>query len=186
MIHSKKWIFKNKIHQANLNVKKTVQKDKIKNPNWGFLLRTLAWYFLKDFSNLNIKPKIGLIMLSWKLLMATDFMNVAAHSVEFVRCIKVSFRTHPGKYCSGVSKLFSKNYHLRVFSLLTTKSKEYSPTGYPISISATKFSCLDKHLSFSVNLQKSQFVGIVESRAGNVLYPIAEDIAETKYVTIYN
>ena len=83
-------------------------------------------------------------------------------------------------------KVIFKNYHLRVFSLLTTKSKEYSPTSYPISISATKFSCLDKHLSFSVNLQKSQFVGIVESRAGNVLYPIAEDIAETKYVTIYN
>ena len=109
MIHSKKWIFKNEIHQANVNVKKkTVQKDKIKNPNWGLLLRTLAWYFLKDFSNLNIKPKIGLIMLSWKLLMATDFMNVAAHSVEFVRCIKFSFRTHPGKYCFGISKLFSK------------------------------------------------------------------------------
>ena len=29
-------------------------------------------------------------------------------------------------------------------------------------------------------------MGIVESRAGNVLYPIAEDIAETKNVTIYN
>ena len=55
-----------------------------------------------------------------------------------------------------------------------------------VIIYATKFSCLDKHLSFSVNLQKSQFVGIVESRAGNVLYPIAEDIAETKYVTINN
>jgi len=44
----------------------------------------------------------------------------------------------------------------------------------------------DKELPFAVNLQKSQFVGIVESRAGNVLYPIAEDIAETKYVTINN
>ena len=29
-------------------------------------------------------------------------------------------------------------------------------------------------------------MGIVKSRAGNVLYPIAEDIAETKNVTIYN
>ena len=139
-------------------LKKIVQKDKIKNPNWGFLLRTLAWYFLKGFSNLNIKPKIGLL-------------ETFDSSREILLwCVKVIF----------------KNHHLRVFSLLTTKSKEYSPTSYPISISATKFSCLDKHLSFSVNLQKSQFVGIVESRAGNVLYPIAEDIAETKYVTIYN
>ena len=40
--------------------------------------------------------------------MATDFMNVAAPSVEFVRCIKFSFRTHLGKYCFGISKLFSK------------------------------------------------------------------------------
>ena len=40
--------------------------------------------------------------------MATDFMNVAAPSVEFVRCIKFSLRTHPGKYCFGISKLFSK------------------------------------------------------------------------------
>ena len=37
-----------------------------------------------------------------------------------------------------------------------------------------------------MNLQKSQFVGIVKSRAGNVFYPIAEDIAETKNVAIYN
>ena len=29
-------------------------------------------------------------------------------------------------------------------------------------------------------------MGIVKSRAGNVLYPIAEDIPETKNVTIYN
>ena len=50
----------------------------------------------------------------------------------------------------------------------------------------TKFSCLNEHLSFAVNLQKSQFVGIVKSRAGNVLYPIAKDIAETKNITIYN
>ena len=50
----------------------------------------------------------------------------------------------------------------------------------------TKFSCLNEHLSFAVNLQKSQFVGIVKSRAGNVFYPISEDIAETKNVAIYN
>ena len=37
-----------------------------------------------------------------------------------------------------------------------------------------------------MHLQISQFVGIAESRAGNVLYPIAKDIAETKNVTIYN
>ena len=37
-----------------------------------------------------------------------------------------------------------------------------------------------------MNLQKSQFVGIVKSRAGHVFYPIAEDIAETKNVAIYN
>ena len=29
-------------------------------------------------------------------------------------------------------------------------------------------------------------MGIVKSRAGNVLYPIAEDIAETKNITINN
>ena len=127
MIHSKKWIFKNKIHQANVMLKKTVQKDKIKNPNWGFLLRTLAWYFLKDFSNLNIKPKIGLNMLSWKLLMATDFMNVAAHSVEFVRFIKDSFRPHPGKYCSGVSKLFSKTTIYESFLCLQQNQKNTHP-----------------------------------------------------------
>ena len=108
-------------------LKKTVQKDKIKNPNWGFLLRTLAWYFLKDFSNLNIKPKIGLIMLSWKLLMATDFMNVAAHSVEFVRCIKFSFRTHPVKYCSGISKLFSKITIYESFLWLQQHQKNTCP-----------------------------------------------------------
>ena len=51
---------------------------------------------------------------------------------------------------------------------------------------ATKFSCLNEHLSFVVNSQKSQFVGIVESRAANFLYLIAEDIAETKNVIINN
>ena len=57
---------------------------------------------------------------------------------------------------------------------------------YLISVHATKFRCLDKHRLFSVHLQISQFVGIAENRAGNVLYPIAKDIAETKNVTIYN
>ena len=113
--------------------------------------------------------------------MATDFMDVAAHSVEVVRCTKASFRTLPGKNSFSIFMLFSKILCTSLF-FDKTKSKEC----YLISIYATKFSCLDKHLSFAVNLQKSQFVGIVESRAGNVLYPIAEDIPETKNVTIYN
>ena len=78
------------------------------------------------------------------------------------------------------------NYYSRVFPFTSTKSKEYSPTRYLISIYATKFSCLDEHLSFALNLQKSQLVGIVESRAANVLYFIAEDIAEMKNAIIYN
>ena len=113
--------------------------------------------------------------------MATDFMDVAAHSVEVVRCTKASFRTLPGKNSFSIFMLFSKILCTSLF-FDKTKSKEC----YLISIYATKFSCLDKHLSFAVNLQQSQFVGIVESRAGNVLYPIAEDIPETKNVTIYN
>ena len=111
--------------------------------------------------------------------MATDFMDVAAHSVEVVRC--TSFRTLPGKiplvHLCCFPKLLCTSFFFD-----KTKSKEC----YLISIYATNFSCLDKHLSFAVNLQHSQFVGIVESRAGNVLYPIAEDIPETKNVTIYN
>ena len=61
-------------------------------------------------------------MLSWKLLMATDFMNVAAHSVEFVRCIKVSFRTHPVKHCFGIFVII-QNHHARVFSLTKQNQK---------------------------------------------------------------
>ena len=79
-----------------------------------------------------------------------------------------------------------QNYYSRVFPFTSTKSKEYSPTRYLISIHATKFSCLDEHLSFALNLQKSQLVGIVESRAANVLYFITEDIAEMKNAIIYN
>ena len=40
--------------------------------------------------------------------MATDFMDVAAHSVEVVRCTKASFRTLPGKNSFGIYLLFSK------------------------------------------------------------------------------
>ena len=79
-----------------------------------------------------------------------------------------------------------QNYYLRVFPFTTTKSKEYSPTCYLISIYTIKCSCSDEHLSFALNLQKSQFVGIAESRAANVLYLIAEDIAETKNAIVYN
>ena len=32
MIHSKKWIFKNEIHQANVNVKKNCPKGQNKEP----------------------------------------------------------------------------------------------------------------------------------------------------------
>ena len=35
----------------------------------------------------------------------------------------------------------------------------------------------DKELPFAVNLQKSQFLGMTESCAGDILYLIAEDIA---------
>ena len=38
--------------------------------------------------------------------MATDFMDVAAHSVEVVRC--TSFRTLPGKNSFSTFMLFSK------------------------------------------------------------------------------
>ena len=34
--------------------------------------------------------------------MATDLVDVAAHSAVFVRCIKASFRTHPGKNDFGI------------------------------------------------------------------------------------
>ena len=34
--------------------------------------------------------------------MATDLVDVAAHSGVFVRCIKASFRTHPGKNDFGI------------------------------------------------------------------------------------
>ena len=40
--------------------------------------------------------------------MATDFMDVAAHSVEVVRCTKASFRTLPGKNSFSIFMLFSK------------------------------------------------------------------------------
>ena len=81
-----------------------------------------------------------------------------------------------------------QNYYSRVFSW-TTKNQRNNNLHvisciYLISIYATKFSCLNEHLSFVVNSQKSQFVGIVESRAANFLYLIAEDIAETKNVIL--
>ena len=79
-----------------------------------------------------------------------------------------------------------QNYYSRVFPFTSTYSKEYSPTCYLISIYTTKFSCPDEHLSFALNLQKSQLVGIAEGRAANVLYLIAEDIAETKNAIICN
>ena len=79
-----------------------------------------------------------------------------------------------------------QNYYSRVFPFTSTKSEEYLPTCYLISIYTTKFSCANEHLSFALNLQKSQFVGIVESRAANVLYLISEDIAETKNAIICN
>ena len=40
--------------------------------------------------------------------MATDFVDVAAHSVVFFRCIKASLRTHPGKNYFGIFILTSK------------------------------------------------------------------------------
>ena len=79
-----------------------------------------------------------------------------------------------------------QNYYSRVFPFTSTKSEEYSPTCYLISIYTTKFSCPDEHLSFALNLQKSQFVGIAEGRAANVLYLISEDIAETNNAIICN
>ena len=79
-----------------------------------------------------------------------------------------------------------QNYYSRVLPFTSTYSKEYSPTCYLISIYTTEFSCPDEHLSFALNLQKSQFVGIAEGRAANVLYLIAEDIAETKNAIICN
>ena len=43
----------------------------------------------------------------------------------------------------------------------------------------------DKKLPFTVNLQKSQFPGITESRAGDILYFIAKDIsAKINIITI--
>ena len=164
-----------------LMFKLTVQKDKIRNLaedlQYGPQLEVIS----KILSKVVIQPNISLVLFSWKFLMATDFMDVAAHSVEVVRCTKASFRTLTGKNSFSILCYFPKLLCTSLF-FDKTKSKEC----YLISIYATKFSCLDKHLSFSVNLQKSQFVGIVESRAGNVLYPIAEDIPETKNVTIYN
>ena len=41
--------------------------------------------------------------------MATDFMGVAAHSVESVRCIEASFRTHLVKNCFSIFMLLSKS-----------------------------------------------------------------------------
>ena len=115
--------------------------------------------------------------------MATDFMDGAAHSVEVVQ--KVVQKPLSGLFQGKIPLVYICHFPKLLCTSLffdKTKSKEC----YLISIYATKFSCLDKHLSFAVNLQHSQFVGIVESRAGNVLYPIAEDIPETKNVTIYN
>ena len=40
--------------------------------------------------------------------MATDFMDVAAHSVAFVGCIKASVRTHLRKHRFSISMLISK------------------------------------------------------------------------------
>ena len=118
------------------------------------------------------------------------FCDVAAHSVVFVRCLKASFRSHSGVHSFGIFMLSSKITIHESFLWIQKKSKEYSPTClsyiYLISTYTTKFCCLNEHLSFAVNSQKSQFVGIVESRAANVLYPIAEDVAETKNVIIYN
>ena len=40
--------------------------------------------------------------------MAIDFVDVVAHSVAFIRCIKAYFRTHPGVHCFGIFMLSSK------------------------------------------------------------------------------
>ena len=112
--------------------------------------------------------------------MATDFMNVTAHSVVFVRCIKPLSGLIQGNIALVCLSYFQK---LLFTSLFFDYNKIKRILAY---MYATKFSCLNEHLSFAANLQKSQFVGIVKSRAGNVLYPIAKDIAETKNITIYN
>lgn len=111
--------------------------------------------------------------------MATDFMDVAAFG--WGRSLYIfpdsSREKIPLVYLCYFPKLLCTNLFFD-----KTKSKEC----YLISIYATKFSFLDKHLSFAVNLQHSQFVGVVGGRAGDVLCPIAEDIPETKNVTSYN
>ena len=120
--------------------------------------------------------------------MAIDFVDVVAHSVAFIRCIKAYFRTHPGVHCFGIFMLSSKITIHESFLGLQKNQKNTNlhviSCIYLISIYATKFSCLNEHLSFVMNSQKSQFVGIVESRAANFLYLIAEDIAETKNVIL--